>query len=63
MKMRDKVLRYIEAFMDENGYGPTYREIARACGISATTAWYHVQRLEAAGRLRLDGRRKIRLEA
>jgi repressor LexA len=47
---RQRVLEYITAFVDANGYGPTMREIATACGLATSSgAHYHVRKLQAAG--------------
>lgn len=58
---RERVLDFILRFVASEGYPPTYREIAAGCGIGLNTAWEHVRRLEAEGRLHLDKRRKIAL--
>jgi len=45
-KKQREVLDYIEDFIQENGYTPSYREIARGLGLaSPSTVYQHVQAL------------------
>jgi len=47
------ILRAIRAFWKDQGYGPSYRDIMRATGVSSTSVVsYHILRLERAGALR-----------
>lgn len=39
----DKVLAFIQEYIDENGYPPTYQDIADGCGISD---WHVRERLD-----------------
>lgn len=60
---RVQVLEFIEQYKESpenDGNSPTYQEITDHFGwSSATTAWWHVQRLEADGLLALDDLRRI----
>jgi repressor LexA len=50
--MRDKVLAFIDAYIKEHGYSPSFREIGEALGISSTShVSYWVTRLVLEGRL------------
>ncbi|RME39132.1 MAG: transcriptional repressor LexA [Thermoflexia bacterium] len=59
-----QILEYIEAFIAENGYPPSVREIGEAVGLHSPSAVvHHLERLEQAGYLvRTPGRsRSLRL--
>ncbi len=48
-----QVYRFVASFWDIKGYAPTYREIARACGLCSTSnVAYHLDKLVSAGWLR-----------
>ncbi|HHY46470.1 MAG TPA: transcriptional repressor LexA [Firmicutes bacterium] len=50
-----RILEFIEQRIAENGYPPSIREIAEACGLkSASTVHGHLSRLERKGYLRRD---------
>lgn len=61
--VRYKVYEFLKVFKREHdGISPTYLEIAQHFGwVSETTAWWHVDRLDREGRLRIDGQRRITL--
>lgn len=45
-----QVLRFIQAFVDDNGYPPTYEEIRQAIGLSSRShAAYYLSVLEDQG--------------
>ena len=47
---RDKILAFIKQYRADNGFAPTYREIAQACNIASTSSIkHHLVRLEADG--------------
>lgn len=49
------ILSYIERFMAERHYPPTYEEIRQGCGLSTKSLVdYHLNALEAAGHIRRD---------
>ena len=55
---------FILAFMDENGYAPTVREVAAGAGVCESTAWEHIRNLERRGLLVTSGReRGMRLKS
>lgn len=62
-KVRYKVLEFIRNFKTEiDGISPTYAEISAHFGwASETTAWWHVDRLDREGLVRLDEQRRITL--
>lgn len=51
-KKQQEILTYIQKFVAENGYGPSYREIMRGCGYnSVATVALHVNSLISRGHL------------
>ena len=59
-----RVLRYIERYINENGYAPTLTEIKEFLGVKAlSTVHEHLIKLEDKGFLeRCDGKRSIKLK-
>jgi repressor LexA len=52
---QQKILKYIEAYVDERGYPPSIREIGDQVGISSTSVVdYNLKVLEREGRIRRD---------
>lgn len=49
-----QVLDAINAFIAEKRYPPSIGDIAAACGIARSTVAYHLNSLEAAGRIERD---------
>ena len=50
MNNQEKIYKYICRFIAENGYSPTVREIAAACGIASTsTVQFHINKLREKG--------------
>lgn len=48
--MRERIFDFIVAFIESNGYSPSYREIASAVGLrSASTVLHHLEALAAEG--------------
>jgi SOS-response transcriptional repressor LexA len=48
----EKIYEFIESYIQEHQYSPTVREISKACGkISLSTVNYHLDGLEAEGRI------------
>ena len=45
------VYAFVSAYIQEQGYAPSLREIAAACGIGMGTALRHLDRLEARGQI------------
>jgi repressor LexA len=53
------VLEFLQRFIAENGYSPSYQEIANAFGLSSrSTAQKYVERLREAGYLDMDANSK-----
>lgn len=51
-KKQIELLNFIEVFIEETGYSPTYREIARGMGYkSVATVAKHIDNLVLAGKL------------
>lgn len=62
-RSQQNLLEFIEAFVQEHGYGPSYREIMRALDYkSVSTVAIHINGLIAKGRLRKQGRSARSLE-
>lgn len=52
-KKQRELLQYIEQFIAENGYGPSYREIMKGCNYnSVATVAVHINNLIARGHLK-----------
>lgn len=52
---QERIFRFIEQFITERGYNPTYRDIMHGCQLSSlSVARYNVQKLIMAGRLVAD---------
>ena len=52
---RLRILDFIRKFLDERGYAPTVRDIARGCDISTpSVVQHHLNRLEKQGHIRRD---------
>ena len=52
---QEKMLAFIEQFIEESGYPPTIREIGKACNISSTSVVnYNLNKLERDGYLMRD---------
>jgi DNA-binding Lrp family transcriptional regulator len=49
---RQSILGFIISYKSLYGRTPSLKKIANACGLSKTTAHYHVKRLAEAGLLR-----------
>lgn len=62
-KKQHELLAFIEGFVAEHGYGPSYREIMRGCDYkSVSTVAVHVDGLIARGHLRKKTRSARSLE-
>ena len=49
---KNDILLFVNRFSDDNGYSPSYREIAEAVGLkSVSTVAHYVRQLESDGRL------------
>ena len=52
----EKILEYVNAFVQENGYAPSVREIGAAVGLRSTASVsYHIQALQEKGLLSGEG--------
>lgn len=49
---RNAMMAFIIAYRAENGISPAYREIEEEIGVSMSTVYYHLNILEADGRIR-----------
>jgi repressor LexA len=45
----EHIYLYIKSYVEREGYPPSLREIAAACGVGVSTALYQVELLEAEG--------------
>jgi len=48
---RAQVLVNLKLLIVANGYSPTVKELAAACGIAPSTCYHHLERLIADGRV------------
>ena len=52
----DRILEYVNTFVQENGYAPSVREIGAAVGLRSTASVsYHIQALQDKGLLLSPG--------
>lgn len=62
-KKQQELLTFVEQFIVEHGYGPSYREIMKGCDYtSVATVALHVNNLILRGHLRKNGRSARSLE-
>lgn len=56
---QEKILEFINSFLEENGFPPSVREICAAVGLKSTaTVSYHISELKRQGRIVGDSSRK-----
>lgn len=62
-KAKTDILRFVAEYVDRNGDGPSYKDIATALGVSKPTVSYHVEALIERGFLvsREGKRRSLRV--
>lgn len=46
------IYEFLQAYIDRYRYPPSIREIASGCYLSTTTVAYHLDKLEAQGKIR-----------
>ncbi len=52
---RERILKFIRAFIDDRGYAPTVRDIVKGCSLSSTAVvQHHLNVLEREGRIHRD---------
>ena len=62
-KKQQELLEYLQQFISEHGYGPSYREIMTGCNYtSVATVAVHVNNLISRGHLKKNGRSARSLE-
>lgn len=58
-KKQSEVLAFIKAFIDTNGYSPSFQEIGIGMGLtSLATVAKHVEHLQKRGRITLEHKRR-----
>ena len=56
---RQRLLKFIETYIRQHGYGPSVREMGAAVGIQSTaTVSYHLRALTEAGSIKMDPGKK-----
>lgn len=56
---QQKILEYLNEFIEENGYPPTVREICAAVGLKSTaTVSYHLTELKKLGKIQADSNKR-----
>ena len=55
---RDRILKYVRAFINEHGESPSHSEIAEVLGCSKQNVTSLLHRMEAEGLLTLDPERR-----
>ena len=51
---RQRVLAYLTSYKDMHGFSPTMAEIAEHIGVSTTSIFYHLRKLEDAGTIEVE---------
>jgi len=63
MRTRDRVLRFIVDYMEQNQYSPSIRDICEGTGLRSTSTVYtHLVNLHTDGKIQFDGVRRIKVE-
>lgn len=56
---QEEILAFLARYLEENGHGPSIREIGNAVGLRSTsTVHYHLAELKRQGRIEMDERKK-----
>ena len=56
---QERILEFLNTFIEENGYPPTVREICAAVGLKSTaTVSYHLTELKKAGKIQGDSNKR-----
>ena len=56
---QQKILEYLNEFIEDNGYPPTVREICAAVGLKSTaTVSYHLNELKRLGKIQADSNKR-----
>lgn len=56
---QQKILEYLNEFIEDNGYPPTVREICAAVGLKSTaTVSYHLSELKRLGKIQADSNKR-----
>lgn len=56
---QQRILEYLNEFIEENGYPPTVREICAAVGLKSTaTVSYHLTELKRLGKIQADSNKR-----
>lgn len=53
-RVMEEIYRFVRDYLDENGYAPSYREIAAALYLSPSLVQYYIDRLVKEKRLQRD---------
>lgn len=48
---KEKTFEFIKQYIEQNGYAPTYREIAEGTGICINTVYHHLNQLRYEKRI------------
>lgn len=56
---QNEIFEFLSAYIEENGYAPSIREIGEAVGLKSTaTVHYHLNELKRLGKIEMDEQRK-----
>ena len=56
---QEEILAFLTRYLEENGHGPSIREIGNAVGLRSTsTVHYHLSELKRQGKIDMDERKK-----
>lgn len=56
---QERILEFLNQFIEENGYPPTFREICAAVGLKSTaTVSYHLEELKRQGKIQANSNKR-----
>jgi len=61
-KIQEDVYAYIAGYIDDNGYSPTYQEIAMRTDLTTQMVESHVKNIAKKGWIRFNGKKFRKLE-
>lgn len=61
-KIQEDVYAYIAGYIDDNGYSPTYQEIAMRTDLTTQMVESHIKNIVAKGWLKYNGKKFRKLE-
>lgn len=60
MDTKDKIIEFIDCYIEANGFGPSLRDLGDGVGVSYEAARKHLDKLEESGALQAFGFRLVK---